>query len=337
MDTEEDVKIQKAIRLGKPQTDEGPYYHEPWWESYKGSIKGKLGGLIIGAAVGALVGAIAAFALPAIGAITLTAGGVGGMIAATAAAGMLYGLHEFGDIGKIVGSNAATAEKQEKRLKDFESQKFSELKQEMDEIKFMIAGKAPPAVTSAATATGNPAEREEGYRTTHCDTEHCPPKNNKLVFWKVAAIGLVVGMGVGALLAYGGVAAELLHILGQGVIVAHEGTGLYAASMGLAGLIGASFGINRDMFRQVFDKTDLWFRGILKNGHKRDRQIAKAQQAAKALAVENPPKATHGVAAATLYEGYIDYPTSNTYHRDRVLAAAEKALLSFDHTRATPQ
>ncbi len=46
MDTEEHIEIQKAIRDGRPETDEGPYYHESWWESYKGSVKGKLGGSI---------------------------------------------------------------------------------------------------------------------------------------------------------------------------------------------------------------------------------------------------------------------------------------------------
>ena len=52
MDTEEHHEIQEAARRGLPQTDEGPYYHKPWWESYKGSVKGKLGGAVIGAMLG---------------------------------------------------------------------------------------------------------------------------------------------------------------------------------------------------------------------------------------------------------------------------------------------
>ena len=60
MDTEEDLEIQKAKLAGHTQTDEGPYYHKSWWESYKGGVKGKLGGVVIGALVGAVIGVIAA-------------------------------------------------------------------------------------------------------------------------------------------------------------------------------------------------------------------------------------------------------------------------------------
>lgn len=346
MDTEEDIEIKEAARAGKVQTDEGPYYHEPWWEAYKGSVKGKLGGLIIGAVVGGLIGTAAAFILPAIGAIGFASGyGVLSVIGAASALGMAYGLHEFSDIGKIVGSNAATAEKQEKRMKEFEAGKFSELKKEIRDLKAMLTGKKDAAESRMPqSADADIPEHSKkyhndrethllDYRTQHCDDEHCPPTGGKWVFWKVAVIGLVVGAGAGALLAWGGGAAALLHLLGHGVIV-NEGAGLFAATMGVGGLIGASFGINRDMFRQVFDKTDLWFRGIIKNGRARGKQMT-AYVAAKEKSPEIARVAT--VTAPLEYEGHIDYPTSSTYHRDKVLAAAEKALLSFDHTRATPQ
>lgn len=360
MDTEEDIEIKEAERLGKVQTDEGPYYHEPWWESYKGSVKGKLGGLIIGALVGALIGTGAAFILPLIGAIEIASGyGALSIIGAAAAMGMAYGLHEFSDIGKIVGSNAATAEKQEKRLKEFEAGKFAEIKQEIRDLKAALTGKKEAAAARRQEETDSADIPEhsrkyrddrgghfEDYRTKHCDDEHCPPAGGKWVFWKIALIGLIVGAGAGSVLAWGGGATALLHLLGDGVIVAKEGTGLYAAAMGVGGLIGASFGINRDMFRQVFDKTDLWFKGIVKNGKTRSRQIAaqvsaymhrenghdKEQNAGHA-----EPARVATVTAPAAYEGYMDYPASSTYHRDKVLAAAEKALLSFDHTRATPQ
>src|SRR5271156_6856405 len=118
MDTEEHIEIQHNIMEGRPQTDEGPYYHEPWWEAYKGSVKGKLGGAKIGALLGGAAGLAAAAVLLATGVIpfaltmaTLTTASA--ITAGFATAGMVYGAHEFGEIGKAVGSNAAVAEIQE--------------------------------------------------------------------------------------------------------------------------------------------------------------------------------------------------------------------------------
>src|SRR5688500_20157160 len=97
MDSEEHLEIQHARRIGHPQTDEGPYYHDTLWETYKGSVKGKLGGAIIGALLGAAVGVAAAIALPFFGGAVLTVGALGMTVAGFSAGGMLYGAHEFAD------------------------------------------------------------------------------------------------------------------------------------------------------------------------------------------------------------------------------------------------
>ena len=126
MDSEEQYEIRLAQLEGRSETDEGPYYHNSWWEAYKGSVKGKLGGAIIGAGIGAVVGVAAVVALPLAGvAIASTALTVGGF----SAAGMLYASHEFSDIGKTVGSDAALGEKLEVRMKSYMGEKFDGLKQ----------------------------------------------------------------------------------------------------------------------------------------------------------------------------------------------------------------
>jgi hypothetical protein len=339
MDTEEQVELKKAMRDGRPETDEGPYYHESWWESYKGGVKGKLGGLIIGTALGAVVGTAAAAVVATLGGVTLGLGGLAAMVGGFSAAGLIYGAHEFSEVGKVTGAVAAAHEKAEQRMKEFESGKFAEIKQEIGEIKAMVAGQVKPGatVTTAAQPAGNPVNSSEvpapgepliNYRTQHCD-EHCPPEKRKYVFWKVAAIGLLIGATAGAVLGIGApeIVNGIIHSLGL-ASAPLSGTSIFAASVAALGAFGASFGINRDMFRQVFDKTDLWFKGITRTS------IRPVPQPEPSVQPEKPVE--HKVATAVLLDSPLDYPQSQTFHRDRVLAAAEKSLLSFDHTRATP-
>jgi hypothetical protein len=323
MDTEEDLKLKAALSQGTPETDEGPYYHDSWWESYKGSVKGKLGGVIIGAIIGAVVGGAAVAIIALLSPISIPVGAA--MVAGFAAAGVMYGEHEFSEIGKITGAVAAAHETSEQRMKTFENGKFSELKNEIGELKAMISGKATAADGTSMQASPKRAAPSD-YRTTHCD-DHCEVENRKWVYWKVAAMGLLVGAAAGSILAFGALATPAIAAMSAAGTI--TGVGVYTASVVSMGLFGASFGINRDIFRHVFDKTDLWFKGVFERkngGHVADVKLHH-DAAAKA-----PSEVTTLVS-----DNFVAYPSSDTYHRDRVLAAAEKALLSFDHTRATPQ
>lgn len=313
MDSEEVKKITKNTLAGKPQTDQGRYYHEVWWESYKGIGKGYLGGAIIGVAAGAAIGvaALAAFSL-SVG--IPTALGAGGLIASFAAGGMLYGAHQFSEVGKITGAVAAAQDKAEQ----YEKGQFFEIKKEISELKAMVSGKRPALATEEpAVATAS----EQPHRTTHCDG-HCPPDKKKFVFWKVATLGLTIGMAAGALLVAGGVAGHVMEGLRM-----HAAEASYAAVMTTMGLFGASFGINRDMFRQVFDKTDLLFKGIL-SGKSREPQIDLAPE--KTQAPEKPKEIELPI--VTLVES----GQTNTYHRER-LASMKLALLNMDHREASRQ
>jgi hypothetical protein len=343
MDTEKYLELQKKMDQGLSPNDEGPYYHHAWWESYKGSVKGKFGGLVIGAAIGGVIGAVIA----GIAALSMGAAAIGlplaaGLVGGFASAGALFGVKEFGDIGKVTGAVAASQEEAEVRMKLYEEGKFNELKQDIAELKAIIKGDNKSAEAAATQSAGfNEASRqmqEKPYRTTHY-AQLEPDRKNRFAFWKVSFVGLIAGIAAGALFAYTGAAEHILgKLVAEGGVL--HGLGIATASMGTFGALGASFGLNRDLFRRIFDKTDMWFKGVT------SREATKAvedQQKAAGQAIEEELENGkngngHDKQAKVLpsYESMIDYPESSTYHRDRVLAAAEKALLTFDHTRATP-
>jgi hypothetical protein len=337
MDTEKHLEIEKKIREGKSPNDEGPYYHHAWWESYKGGVKGKLGGAIIGTLVGAVVGGIVAATL-AVAAIP------GPLLAITLAAftgvGMIKGYQEFGEVGKIVGSNAAQSRLLESRLRTMMDGKVAEIKEEIGELKSLVTG-TPNAEKNALAKDKAMAEYDEvNYRKSHYAKLN-PPQMNSFAFWKVALIGLAIGAAAGAILAIGGTggAAGIIlgHILGgEAAVHALGATGVFAASVATMGALGASFGINRDLFRRVFDKTDLLFKGIT---NKTSISKLEQDQINAGLAVQQKLMSKDNEIATAVMPEYsgVQYPKSETHFRDKVLPAAQRALLSFDHTRATPQ
>jgi hypothetical protein len=334
MDTKEDIEIQEAQRKGHPETDEGPYYHESWWESYKGSVKGKLGGAVIGALMGAAIGVAAAIAIPFFGGALLTAGALAMTVSGFAAAGMLYGAHEFADVGRVAGGVAAGLEVAEQR----QNKKLEQLEKKIDKLQASINGEEIPADDVKKEDKDKKADGELDYKTTHCDEEHCIPNGKpQLIFWKVALIGLAVGLAAGALLASGGLAAHALVGLG---VAAEAGalstTGVMAASMLTMGLFGASFGVNRDLFRHVFDKTDLWFRGIVSKNKKPEAVHQPASAPKVSFGPEHAESTKEAPVTTVVYENQPQYPASETYHRDKVMASAKQALLSMDHTKALP-
>jgi hypothetical protein len=321
MDSEKHHEIQKLIKNGRSPCDEGPFYHHTFWESYKGSIKGKLGGLIIGGMIGAIVGAAASLAIPAISATAI--------MASLAAAGALYGAHEFGESGRVTGAIAAAENDAEKRMRALQKSQFAEIKQDISELKSIVKGEPVPE-TSARQAADNTKETEKklaDYRVTHHDETIPKPKGGGLIFWKVAMVGLAVGAGLGFLLASAGVAAGVgAHI---GILAPLLATPATAAVT--LGAIGASFGINRDVFRKIFDKTDLLFQGITdfkKPKLPRQHTIEKIQTL---NASSERPK----VSTLVYHDSGIDYPTSATFHQDKLIASAKQALAAMDHTTAS--
>ncbi len=313
MDSEEAREIAHHAALGKPETDEGPYYHESWWEAYKGTVKGLLGGLIIGAGVGLAAGGVALGLLAAFTTMHLAAVPV---LLGFAAVGAVLGGHEFSQVGNVTGAVSAAHEKAEERIKEFENSRFAELKREIRGLKAAMMGQDPAAAEAACEpdvpSCAEVDAKHSEYRTQHCDTEHCV--QNKPIFWKIAAIGGVVGTAAGALLGASGFMPELLHPLGH---IAQAEAPIAGSIVG--GTLGASFGINRDIFRRVFDKTDRLFKGIVTSNEGAAACEPGRECATPQVLMEQAPANNR----------------SKTYFRDKIGAEqARRALLAMDHTNS---
>ena len=325
MDTEEAKEIAHHQRIGHPQTDEGPYYHNAWWEGYKGGVKGMLGGLIIGAIVGALMGALVMGGL-ALAGIPLAGIGIAAVIGGFSALGAYHGAHEFNQVGIVTGAVSASHERAEERMKEFEDSRFAELKRDIAGLKAVVTGERPP---EPMAVDGEPDGRavdanHRDYRTQHCSEGHCPPEM-KPVFWKVAGIGLAVGAAAGALFGGSGLMGHLLHPIAEGLAQNQ----ITAASTIVGGAAGASFGINRDLFRRVFDVTDHWFRGIVippaNGGEKARTQDLSPFPPSPALRKTETPSPRVLLTSTETSRSTTFYQDAETVRR--------AALLALDHTQ----
>lgn len=325
MDSEKNTHMRELLEAGRPITDEGPYYHHAWWEAYKGSVKGKLGGGLLGAVMGGVAGGIAVLGIAAANMAFPAAPLL--IIAGFAAAGIVYGVHEFAEVGKVAAAVSSTQKTAEKRMKVFEEGKFAEIKEEIGELKALVKGEPVPE-KKAALESAAIKYKQDHYRTSHFQGSKVNGWE-KIIFWKIALVGLAVGVIAGAILAAGGGAAHLLESLGT----AQEGlsaTSTYIASITACGAVGASFGINRDIFRQIFDQTDMWFRGFLSHAHSRATLLGKEPQHSQTIASPAEEKQT------ILYDPQPSHPLSDTHFRDQQIARAQKALLDMDHTQMSP-
>ncbi|MDX2113182.1 MAG: hypothetical protein SFW63_05575 [Alphaproteobacteria bacterium] len=343
MDTEKHLELEKKIKNGESPNDEGPYYHVGWWESYKGGVKGKLGGAIIGGLVGTIVGAVLIGAL-AVASVPLTGVVPYLAVALFTGIGVTKGYQEFSEVGHIVGSGAAQTRLLEARLRTMMDGKVAEMKEEIGEVKEMISGQPNQNKAKLREIQAAANEDENQYRKSHY-AKLKPVKFNSLAFWKVALIGLAVGAAIGLALSIGGAAGPaglmLGHVLGEAAIHSIGYTGITLASTTTLGALGATYGLNRDFFRKIFDKTDLLFKGLIGT---RAHQLVKEDQIEAGKTVEeklnNKENCKTEAIATSVVPDYMaekNSPVSQTHWRDKVLPAAQRTLLSFDHTRATPQ
>lgn len=348
MDSAEHKEIQELIKEGRHPSDEGPFYYHSFWQAYKGGVRGKVGGFLIGTLLGVASGLVAAACLlPVAGISSLT------IIGGFTAAGMLYGAHEFSEVGRVTGAVAAAQKDAETRMQSFEEAKFTEIKQEINELKDIVQGKSPAeaekATAAAAADTKAVEEYLENYRTTHFRKDIPAPKGNQYIFWKIAIAGLLLGAGLGALLGFGGAGATLLaplHLPGiagaAGAEVAVAGASIAGMSLKTIGLIsmvalgavGASFGINRDLFRKIFDKTDLIFKGVFYYGEEKYKKKAVQQELATGTATTLSTAQPSLVSTLVFPQPDPDSVQSDTFHRDRIVAGARQTLLDMDHSIA---
>lgn len=329
MDSEEYQEVQKMVENGVSSSNEGPFYHHTFWQSYKGAIKGKLGGLVIGGLTGLAVATVAFALISLFAPAFLGAAGAGlstgGFFGAITGAGMMYGVHEFGDVGRISGAIAASTKDSERRMHEFELAKFTDIKQDINEIKSLL-GKPTAAndenySSQAIPSQTPPLDDKVGlvdtmknladHRLHHLRPELVNADTDKVIFWKVAMVGLVVGVGIGLLIASGSGGAILAKIgmekLAE-VAFATKATGLAITF----GAIGASFGVNRDFFRKVFDKTDMLFKGMFNFND--GKQVPQLEQ--QVTVSPNIEKQKTGKLVE--YDSAIKYPDSDSFYRDKI-------------------
>ncbi len=155
-------------------------------------------------------------------------------------------------------------------MKSFENSKFAELKKDIAELK---GGKAAAVATAEAKKAKDESIQEDRYRTTHYAKITATGKKRP-VFWKVA---LAARWSAWPRAPCSFIAAWLPHLL-DGLLGGLSPLGETGAAMAMFGALGASFGINRDIFRRVFDTTDLWSKGIASNGNVREQQISAGEE-----------------------------------------------------------
>ncbi len=320
MDTEEELKLEKAS-FQKQMAAETDNRLHAFWESYKGGIKGKIGGFVLGALVGATLGIPAATLLSTAG-VSISFGSI---VLGFTCAGMLYGAHEFDQVGKISGGVAAGLQTTEGRLKKYLGKELGEIKDDIEKIK----SKVGVTETSAPTQ-----DEQETFRSKHLLERH----KGKSFYPKLAIIGLVVGLAVGGLLASTHFAYEALSVMGMEVAKMSSGT-ITAVTMSAMGVLGASFGINRDYFRAVFDKTDSWFKKISKPSKSQEAVVEQDLEVATPLMENNKTQTRNSggtdVTTAVLYSDNGP-EKSGTYFRDQVTASRTAMLLGFDPSGSRP-
>jgi hypothetical protein len=138
--------------------------------------------------------------------------------------------------------------------------------------------------------------------------------------------GLIAGLAAGALLAASGMAGHVIHGLGVGET--------FAASMATMGMFGASFGINRDAFRQVFDKTDLLYKGLTEKSRSPEAAIAVAPSPPPVPSVNPTFNKTSPTASFITVVCAENTDQTHTFHRDKLAASTKLALLNMDHSKA---
>lgn len=308
MDSHSKYKEDTLASQNLPPTATQGSYFEDFSASYKGFGKGLIGGTLIGMGMGLLMGVAAA------GALALALPGIfsfGSVVAGFTAFGTIKGMVEFSHIGMIAGATSSANEKSDRRLHAH----LDEMQEDIDEIKAVIKGSTPE--TEKRTHHNHGVEVE--YRSSHCDN-HCPSLK-KPVFWKVAAIGALVGAAAGAVLGVAGMSDLMLHYFTHdAATLASLSTGQAMAATAIsAGAVGASFGMNRDYFRQALDVTDQMYSGrvVPQKQKGEDKAPARAQE---------PEKCNEVSAKTTTYQPIPHTPSARQEIFIRNLVAGKTVM-----------
>lgn len=343
-----------SLLSAPPQPHRGPtwyeelphdsYYYTGFWGSYKGAWKGGLGGIIIGAILGTAIGLAAAgaavIAAPAILTATTTFWTIASSFALIfGAAGSIKGFHEFSMIGSNAGVGVALDELEVRQNRNMDA-KLNRVVKKFAAL--MGKEKDLPAISAAIDSESDTVIPTREYSSSpHVDSATAP--TTSIFHGKVGLLGLALGIGVGALICAAALpaagaagAAGVLSLIGIHAIEAHATatavTAGTAAIMTACGMFGASFGLDRIVFRRVFDFTDKLFAGrvLPKNLVASSHNHKVSRSAAPEIPTIPQP--------AISVEPSSEAPAQETKNQPQREWAekirAEQALTSFDHTRA---
>lgn len=239
---------------------ESPYLNRITWASYKGLSRGQLGGIVLGGLIGLGVGAaVAAVAAMAITPAALASIGIGlpalttAIVGGFTAIGAKYYYDVFKTVGATSGAMAAGMEISEERSQVMNIK--------LDTILNVLAkdGKITPEEIKTI---------EDDVEAVYRQGTHNFEKkfiDKPAYFWQIGAVGALAGAAIVAAMGGG---AYLMELVAHGAeaanhMVGEVSTALGAVALGGGALAGATYGINRNYYRHVFNVTNALFEGNL--------------------------------------------------------------------------
>ncbi len=211
-----------------PSSELSPVYYKGFWGHHKGYMQGLARGSVLGLLVGAAIGLAAVAILPyLLPALGITAAySMGTVVAAFAGSGAVFAGHVLGRIGGGSGNVAAVHAMEELRQRYPHS--------DLHEMGF-----------------GHHYE----YSATRDKGGWFRPKTG--------IPAALLGSAIGGLLGYGGIVSHLIATLGiSGSVIAASPI---VAPAAIVGILGLSFGVNRNKLKTLFNWTDDLPRGDLKD------------------------------------------------------------------------
>lgn len=239
---------------------ESPYLNRITWASYKALSRGQLGGLVLGGLIGLGVGiaaaalsAVALPALPALGVSALGGTGIAAVVGGFTAVGAKYYYDVFKEVGAASGAVAAGMEIAEERSQVMNIK--------LDTILNVLAkdGKISPQEIKII---------EDDVEAVYQKGTHNFEKkfiDKPTYFWQIGAVGALAGMALLAAIGGAGylVSALVGHAPDLGVFFAAQNIPILGAAVAGSALAGASYGINRNLYRHVLNVTNALFEGNL--------------------------------------------------------------------------
>lgn len=203
-----------------------------YWNTYRGHNRGGLTGLALGAIIGAAAGLVA-LTFVGLGVVGL------GVIASLAGTGAIMGWDALGSAGAASAARAAGLAEKHARLND---PVYRDDPVGATNDRLMVDGRAHH--------TEFPEDRDKG----------------KFFYWKSGLVGAAAAGAVGVMMGFAGEAFFPAAFTGLMAIPMAAALGPVGLMLVIGALGGATFGIERSVFKSIHNETDSLFNGQLRGG-----------------------------------------------------------------------